>query len=241
MNNNQAMSNNIRKAIERVRERQLELQRQIVGCYLPPQPGYVDVGFGGRIRLPHYQSPKPQVAQAESPLGIMVQAECRGQSTTIEVTPNHGGRYQIVGVRSFNGSYEITIERLVVGEGILRNAGPFDSASYSIGVETPEYFRNPAELAEHRLYYAVPHWGEISEAAPMILTFKAWGNPSNLPFLSWTLYGLDRIEAGRVPPMPPTPQAVAPSERTAADLAAKIPELAAEHRPSPHPWGIPRR
>lgn len=221
---------------------------------------------GSALSTPVCDPSKIQIVQAESPLGIMVQTQPRGESTTIQVMPRHDGAYLIRGVRSHNGPFEVWIERIEVGSDIPRNAGGFDSAAYALK-DAP---KSDAELAEHRGYYLAP-WGVITRLNPMVLTFKAVGTPCALPFLSWTLYGIEQrlheqaCPAGPAGPaggfyQPPTapvapgcdqvPATEKAGDRIAAQrerlerleqAAKRYPELQAERRPSLHAWGIPKR
>lgn len=129
-----------------------------------------------------------RLVQAESPLGIDVQANAPGCPMTVEVFPPHG-RFMVQGVRSFNLPGEISISEILGPDGQPRSAAAFDSASYSLDHGA---FKN-ADPAEHLAYYKAP-WGEISRDHPLGITCVVIGTPSLIPFLRWTLYGTLIIE-----------------------------------------------
>jgi hypothetical protein len=193
---------------------------------------------------------KIRIVRDEAALGICVEANVpAGCLTTILVTPENGSNFHVKGVRSLNVPGEIEIVRIADSTGdIAFNAGPFDSASYSLDVPS-----NLAKLAEHNGYYEVP-WGAITGENPIMITFRSLGTPAMSPYLRWTLFGTKTSEVATGESRETGSALSRQRRRDAMDEVAdkrlaeeprsairQYPALPREDRPSPHPWGIPRR
>lgn len=120
-----------------------------------------------------FVNPAQVLRQALVPIAVISQAAAGGQEQCVQSFPDHGRLY-VNGVRSGNGFFEILLTRLTAGGTDMNRLG---TALIDAGIYNTDNCNCPIDL------------GCVQRDQPISVCFRAFGTPTELPFLNLTFFG----------------------------------------------------
>lgn len=137
---------------------------------------------GGASNLPNmapmgdpgaFVNPAQVLRQALVPIQIISQAEAGGVEKCVQSFPDHGRLY-VNGARACNGCFEILLTRLTAGGTDMNRLG---NTMIDAGIYNTDNCNCPIDL------------GCVQRDQPISMCFRAFGTPTELPYLNFAFFG----------------------------------------------------